>query len=219
MINSSQKREEPSFLWTTHEHSREEVDSEILEEVAVRSLGPLAGGGAQQRWHKEPQASLVLEECSGTRGLWEKVGQRHQSSQTDRPVSGWPQASCGSSKVDATLGTVVHRATAQLGLLFLVPALFAEIREEGCNLSTGWNHRVCKGRKKRRDSHRECRAEARSGHNRVQKPEPVLLPPVSPGPHLARSPQKANREESSLGDLPFNPTIQPAHHPWTKFPY
>ena len=70
-----------------------------------------------------------------------------------------------------------------------------------------------RGRKKRRDSHRECRAEARSGHNRVQKPEPVLLPPVSPGPHLARSPQKANREESSLGDLPFNPTIQPAHHP------
>ena len=60
-----------------------------------------------------------------------------QSSHTHRPVSGWPQASCWSSKVDATLGTVVHRATAQLGLLLLVPALFTEIREEGCNLSTG----------------------------------------------------------------------------------
>lgn len=73
-------------------------------------------------------ASLVLEDCSGTRGLWRRLG--------DAPVFTNSQAWVR-SKVDATLGTVVHRATAQLGLLLLVPALFTEIGEEDCNLSTG----------------------------------------------------------------------------------
>ena len=44
--------------------------------------------------------------------------------------------------MDAFLWTVVHRTTAQLRFLLLIPALLTEVREEGCDLSAGGNHGV-----------------------------------------------------------------------------
>lgn len=61
--------------------------------------------------------------------------------------------------MDAFLWAVVHRTTAQLGLLLLVPALFTEVREEGCDLSAGGNHRVYEGRRGRDGLLRRLRQE------------------------------------------------------------
>ena len=64
--------------------------------------------------------------------------------------------------------------------------------------------------------------EARGNHNQVQKPEPILLLPLSPGAasaEVATKGQKHNWEESSLRDLALNPTILPAHQPQTNFTY
>ena len=123
-MNSSQKKEEPLFLWTTHEHSREEADRELdSRRDSSEELGPYAGGGGQQRWCNEPQASLVLGECSGPEVCEKRLGN----------------------------ATSLHRQTgllwtvAQLGLLFLIPTLFTEVRGKGCNLSTGWNHSLSHG--------------------------------------------------------------------------
>lgn len=72
---------------------------------------------------------------------------------------GWFGASCFSCTVDAFLWTVVHRATAQLGFLLLVPALFAEVGEEGFDLSAGGNRGVYEKRTGREELLRRLRQE------------------------------------------------------------
>lgn len=61
--------------------------------------------------------------------------------------------------MDAFLWAVVHRTTAQLGFLLFIPALFAEVREEGCNLSAGGNHGVYEKRRNREELLRKLRQE------------------------------------------------------------
>lgn len=61
--------------------------------------------------------------------------------------------------MDTFLWTVVHRTTPQLGFLLLIPALFTEVREEGCNLSAGGNHGVYEKRRGREELLRRLRQE------------------------------------------------------------
>lgn len=119
---------------------KSQVESWVLEAVAVRSQA-LRQVAVPSRDGVTNSRPLRSQEDALDHRTKRKAGQCRQFHRP-WPASGWSWASRSGCTVDASLGAVAHGATAQLGLLVLIPAPFTEVREEGRNLSTGRNHRV-----------------------------------------------------------------------------
>lgn len=128
-------------------------------------------------------------------------------------------AACARCAVDTPLRTVVHRAPAPPRLLLLVPAPLAEVGEEGCDLSAGGGHRVCRGGRgtgregqgerdgegEREGVYQGGQSAGRRRHSQGRTPSLFLL--SVPGPQLLRPQGPEMQEGKAHAHRPHPPPV------------